>query len=401
MGNKRGIWCASAVAAAAIASGAAAQEAQEHGVRFGSFVATPQVTVDGRYSDNYLGLTSNEVDSFVYSVAPQLSFRSDWNRHALQVTLGGKASFVEADSDDNSYTYGIDSAGVIDVTRATAIKLSAGYQHNTEDRGADDSPGLSAEPTEFDTVNAGIEGRYKAGRVRLSPFASYLLSDYDDVDLVGGGKSNSDDRDRQVYGYGMEVGYEFLRGYEAYVRGEGNTVRYDSSTDDNGFNRDSDGYKFSGGVNLQLTNLIEGRVGVGYGLQDYDDSRFGSQEAINVDVGVVWSVTPLTTITVDGFQSFNETTTIGSAGTTEVGGQIGVSHSLRENITLSGYAGYSHEDFEGVAREDDRIDAGVKLGYTITRNFEIGVGYDFTFEDQKTVGDYTENQAYIGLTARY
>lgn len=391
-----------AAAALAIAGQAAAQQASpEVGLRAGSFIVTPEVTLEGRYADNYLALTSNEVDSFVYSIAPSLSFRSDWNRHALAVTFGGKATFVEANSNDDMLTYGVDAVGVIDVTRAAAIKLSAGYHANEESRGADDTPGLAKEVTEYDQVDLGIEGRYKAGMVRVSPFASYSLYDYDDVSNIGGGSSNNDDRDRQEFGYGLEIGYEFMRGYEAYVRGEASNIEYDDSVDDNGFERDSFGYRGTAGVNFAVTRLIEGRVGVGYGARDYDDARFGSQEAVAVDVGLEWSVTELTTVDIEGFQRFNETTTAASAGTSEIGGKVSVLHSLRENINLSGYAGYSNEEFEGVAREDDRYEAGVKVGYLINQNFELGAGYDFTYEDQKSVGNVTENEVYIGLTARY
>ncbi len=391
-----------ALTALSISGSALAQQASpEVGLRAGSFIVTPEVTVEGRYADNYLGLTSNEVDSFKYSVAPSLSLRSDWNRHALQVTLGGKATFVEANSNDDLLTYGVDAVGVVDVTRAAAIKLSAGYHHNEENRGADDTPGLAKTVTEYQQADLGLEGRYKAGMVRVSPFASYSLSDYDDVSRIGGGVANNDDRDRQQYGYGLELGYEFMRGYEAFVRGEGSNIEYDDSVDDNGFKRDSVGYRGTAGVNFAITKLIEGRVGVGYGMRDYDDARFGNQEAIAVDVGLDWSVTALTTVNLEGFQRFNETTTASSAGTSEVGGKVSVVHSLRENINLSGYAGYSNEEFEGVARDDDRYEAGLKVGYLINRNFELGAGYDFAFEDQKTVGKVTENEVYIGLTARY
>ncbi len=391
-----------ALTALSISGSALAQQASpEVGLRAGSFIVTPEVTVEGRYADNYLGLTSNEVDSFKYSVAPSLSLRSDWNRHALQVTFGGKATFVEANSNDNLLTYGVDAVGVVDVTRAAAIKLAAGYHQNEENRGADDTPGLAKTVTEYEQADLGLEGRYKAGMVRVSPFASYSLSDYDDVGRVGGGVANNDDRDRQQYGYGLELGYEFMRGYEAFVRGEGSNIEYDDSVDDNGFKRDSVGYRGTAGVNFAITKLIEGRVGVGYGMRDYDDARFGNQEAIAVDVGLDWSVTALTTVNLEGFQRFNETTTASSAGTSEVGGKVSVVHSLRENINLTGYAGYSNEEFEGVARDDDRYEAGLKVGYLINRNFELGAGYDFVFEDQKTVGKVTENEVYIGLTARY
>lgn len=387
----------------AAASGSAVSQTAEgeYGVRMGSFIMTPELTLQGRYSDNYLELTSNEADSFIYTVAPRLSFRSDWNRHALEVTFGGQADFVEANSNDNAYAYGVDAAGVIDITRAAALKLSGGYQRAEEERSADDAPGLASETTEYDTVSAGIEGRYKAGMVRLSPFADYTLSDYDDVDLVGGGLSNADDRDRQRFGYGLEVGYEFMRGYEAFVRGEGNAIRYDDARDDNGFERDSNGYRATAGVNFALTRLIEGRLGVGYGVQDYDDPRFGSQEDVALDIGLDWSVTPLTMVNLEGFQRFNETTTIGSAGTSERGGKLSVSHSLRENITLTAFGGYSNEQFEGVVREDNRVETGVGVDIQLVRHLTLGAGYRFTYEDQKSIGDLTENEVFLGLTARY
>lgn len=391
---------AAVLAGVGFAPFAVAQEA-ETGIRAGSFIIEPSVGVETRYSDNYLALSSGEVESWSYSVSPELSLRSDWNRHALQIVFGADAEWFEANSSDDAFSYGVDAQGVIDITRAAALKLNAGYLHGQEDRGADDARGVAATVTDTDTYTAGVEGRYKAGLVRVSPFATYALENFDDVDRIGGGIANNDDRDRQRYGYGLEVGYEFLRGYEAFVRGSGEAVRYEDSLDDNGFGRDSDSYSVLVGANFQVTRLIEGRAGVGYTHRTYDDARFGDQGDIAIDVGLDWSVTPLTTVSLDASQTFAETTTSGSGGSSDRGVRLGVQHMLRENIRIGAYGGYLNQEFEGISRTDNDVTAGLEAAYIVNRHFEIGAGYDFTYADSDTVGEYTQNEVFVGLKARY
>ncbi|MEL6978555.1 MAG: outer membrane beta-barrel protein [Pseudomonadota bacterium] len=407
------LWAAAAALAVGCAGFGAswAQEAtapqlenvdERTGVRVNSFILRPELRVEGVYSDNYLQSEDDEQSSYLFVTRPEVTLESDWRRHALILSAFGEYGLYTEDSDDNYTEFGGSAIGVIDITRAAGVRIETGLSRLSDGRGDDNAPGAAAEPTEYTLGEIDIEGRYKRGRLRLSPVAAFSLRDYDDVDLIGGGSSNEDDRDRLTYVGGAEIGYEFLRGYEAFVRGEGLLIDYNGDFEPGETDRSGDSLRALGGVNLSLSRLVEGRVGVGYEQRSFDEDDLESVDSVSVDLGVDWFVTPLTSIQFIGEGGVGETTVAGSSGTSRLAGTVSVRHALRRNVLLGGFVGAGTEDFDGVERTDDTLSAGASVEWLLNPNVSLGARYAHTNEDSDAEGEsYTENQFSLGLRARY
>lgn len=374
---------------------------QERGARLGAFVVTPSAVATTGYSDNYLRSPDIDEGSFFGRFAPSVSIASDWSRHALVLSLGADLIGFTADQDDNLVNTDARAQFALDLTRSFQVKIEGGHGLRSEGRGNDDAPFGSEGSTIFNTFDAGVEARYKAGRVRIQPSASVTFQRYMDTDLIGAPEANNSDRDLMRLDYGVEVGYEYLRGYEVFAQAYGVTTDYLNSVDDNGFDRDSQSVGGLLGMQFSVTRLIEGRAAVGYAFRMHDDAAFSDASAVDVEVGLDWSATPLMLVHVEGFQRFDETTTFGSSSTSSLGGRARVEHSLREDVTLSPFLGFTHKDFEDTSRVDNLFEIGLGVGYEVSRYFVIGADYGFTFEDSTEVGDYIENRVSIGVTAQY
>ena len=110
-------------------------------------------------------------------------------------------------------------------------------------------------------------------------------------------------------------------------------------------------------------------------------------------------MTPLTTIRVEAASRVEETTTPGASGFLDQSAGLRVDHELMRNVIVGARASYANQDYEGVARSDDVIRAGLGLDYLINRNFSVGLGYDYTDRDSNVPGlDYTRNE--FGLTLK-
>lgn len=372
------------------------------GLRVDSFILRPELGVETSYSDNYLQGEDDRLDSLLLTTRPEVSLESDWNRHALTLSAFAEHGYYTEDQDDNYLDLGVAALGILDVTRAAGIRVATALSRLSEGRGSDDTAVGAAEPVEYLFGEIDVEGRYKRGRIRLSPFAAFELRDYEDVDTIGGEVSNQDDRDRIGFGVGGEVGYEFLRGYEAFLRGEALFTEYDDEEDDGGVARSSNGFRVLTGVNLALSRLIEGRVGLGWEQRDFDDDELDTVQGVSVDIGVDWFITPLTTIQFAGEGGVDETTVGGASGTSGLSGTLSVKHALRRDVLVGGFAGFATEEFDGIDRTDDTISAGASVEWLLNSHLSLGARYEFTDETSTVSGEsFTENLFSVGLRARY
>ncbi len=371
------------------------------GVHAGAFFIFPSLRQNFTYNDNVFATDGNETSDVIYSLQPNVTVRSDWNQHSLNLSAGADLGFYFDETDENYEDYQVAISGSVDVTRRTVIRANGGYFHQHEARGNPDDVG-GAEPTELDRYRAGGSASHRFNRVAVTAGGRFERVDYDDVDAVGGGKIDNDDRDRSIYSPALEVGYQIRPQYVAFIRGEGEVVRYTRSLDRNGFNRDSDGFRVVGGARIDITNVIFGDVFAGYGKQRYDDSNFDSIDGIIFGSDMKWNPTRLTTVGLRLDRQLTETITNNSSGYVSSGVGLTVDHELLRNLILNAFFGYRNDDYDGIGRNDDNFRAGVGANYAMNRHFILNARYVYRTRNSNTAdNDYTQNTISGGVTARW
>ena len=363
-----------------------ADEERASGVRAGSFIISPSVSVTTGYDSNVFLQNNNQEESFRVIIAPELSIQSDWNRHALVLNAGVEYGYPSHDSDDQFLDYGASLTGVVDITREARVLASIGYLHGHEDRGSVDVPGLSAEPVETDTFNASLGAELEFNAFRVNPQVEFGYLDFEDTPLIGGGFDNQDDRDRTELSAGLELGYEVQRGYEAFVSFNYFNTDYNDALDDTGVNRDSSGWRVLTGVNFELTRLLEGRLGVGYAARDYSDVTLGDTSGLSLDAGLTWSPTRRMEIALDASRDIQETTLVGASSTQTSSIRLGTSYELLRNLSIDGALSYSNLDYEGIVRTDNIY--GIELGadWVVNRNITISPTYLYQTRESEQAG---------------
>jgi hypothetical protein len=375
------------------------------GIRLGSFFLYPKLVVEEVYNDNIFATENDTEDDFITVIAPEVSLESNWTRHALNFATGLQKAFY-ADNDDEDYLdYFASFDGRIDVTRDIGLTGGTAYARRHEDR-SDPNDADGEEPTEFDQIDSFLEYDHRFGRFRTTVDGSFRRLDFDDVK----GGINNDDRDRNIYGGGLRLGYEVARQYEAFVRGEGNVREYDETPDDAGRDRDSHGYQVVGGVALDLGGLLFGDVFVGYLDQTFPDANEDDVSGFTFGGVLDWNVTPITTITTRVTRDVRETTEDDASAYLSTLGGVTVDHELLRNLILSATASITHNDYEGSGREDLVYAAGAGARYLMNRYFYVTLGYRFlrrSSEDAPGDGgpgedpDFTENTIRIALQGQF
>ena len=300
------------------------------GIRAGSFLFLPELSISETYNDNIFARQSNTDHDFITKVLPKVTLNSDWNNHALNFSAGADIGRNLRSTNEDYEDYNFAADGRVDIRRDTSATANVKYEQLHEDRGSPDDVG-GITPTEYTKLSSGIGFRNKWNRVSMTVGLDAEMQDYDDVATTGN-PINNDDRDRDQYTLSTRLGYEIVPEYEGFVKASYNTIDYDAGVDDNGFNRDSDGYEITAGTRLDLSGVLSGDVFAGYRSQDYDDARLETISGPVVGAALTWNVTALTTVKGSVSRTVLETTQSGASGffNTRVGASV--DHELRRNL---------------------------------------------------------------------
>ena len=162
---------------------------------------------------------------------PKMSVASDWANHALNLTAGADIGRYATYSRLNYEDWLVSADGRVDITRDSALLPWWRLLARTRRPRRAGFPADAKNPTEYDLING--FGRYvqRVGRFRGIGEATIVRLDYDKTNTVDGPSINNTGRDRNVYAGGLQLGYELVPSYEAFVRAEGNTRQYDQRLD--------------------------------------------------------------------------------------------------------------------------------------------------------------------------
>ncbi|MDO8408739.1 MAG: outer membrane beta-barrel protein [Phenylobacterium sp.] len=374
------------------------------GLRLGTFMAYPKVSVTAEHNDNIYGVATNETDDLIWRVQPEISLNSGWSRHALQARARASINRYQDNGSEDTDDYTVGASGRLDVSRATQIAAGADWSRMTEPRTSSSTPQASTAPIQYDLASANVGLSHEFNRLRVSGRYDIREYDYEDGRTAAGTPIEQDDRDRKVHAVTARADYAVSPATALFVEVSRNWREYDLTPPAVALTRDSEGTQALVGANFELGALVRGEVGVGYITQEYDDPRFDELEGLGARAQVEWFPTQLTTVSLTGSRTVEDSGIPGSSGylSTNVGAQV--DHELMRNIILTGQASYGQDEYEGVDRDDDRLNLGVSGTYLLNRYAGLTVAYSYF--DQSSGGadggnDFKVNKLGATLTLQF
>jgi hypothetical protein len=370
------------------------------GVRLGSFLLYPKMTLGETFTDNVFATEDNTDSDFITSLRPELSLESDWRNHALNFSTGMDKGFYASETDEDYLDFFAETDGRVDVTRDISVTGAGGVSRNHEARSDPDDFG-GKKPTIYYLYDAAAAYNQRFGRFRTTLSGDFTRFDYENAP----GEIQNQDRDRNVYAGALRLGYEIQPQYEAFVRFTGNRRLYDTTPDDVGIERDSYGVEGVAGVALDLGGILFGDVFAGYLTQQYDDNDLDSPQGFTFGGSLDWNVTTLTTLSFTVAQTIRETTEEGASSYRQTLGTIQADHELLRNLLVNANFSIGNNDYDGISRNDYIYTAGVGVRYLMNRWFYVNAGYRFTRRDSDDApggdADYTENAVLISLEGQF
>lgn len=371
------------------------------GVRLGGFFLYPSAAVSEIFRDNIFYSSGDKDADLITVLSPALRLKSNWNVHALNLFADadiGRYAFNSGE-DYNDWRSGFD--GRVDIDRSMNIAGGFKYLQLHEARSSPDQT-TAAEPVEYTQYGpqATFTKRFNRLQVQIGGELAYL--DFDDATTRAGASVNMDDRDRRETRETVRLGYEIAPRYEAFVKGTLNQRKYDTTPDDSGRDRDSDGWETVAGVALNPGGVTFGNLFVGYMRQSYDDAGLNTVSGPSFGGDITWNPTRLTTVNFLALRTIEETTVSGASAALSSKFRATVDHELLRNVVLSAGAEYRNDDFEGVSRKDDYFVGFGGGDYLFNRHLRARLRYTYDRRDSDAAnGDYTVNTVVLRLLAQY
>jgi hypothetical protein len=379
------------------------------GVRVGSFLLKPAIELTGGHDTNP-GRGSIARGSSVFSVAPELVVRSDWSRHELRADLRGSYNAFPSQPSLNRPYFASKIDGRIDWTHRTWIDLQNRVLVSTDDPG---SPNFQTSVTKipfFATVGgtAGIGHRFN--RLEVTAKGNVDRTTYQDSELSDGTTASNADRNLTQYGLQLRGSYEVSPSLKPFVQLDADRRLHDVDIDRTGVQRDSEGFSPRIGTSFEFTRTLTGQASIGYIVRNYKDPSLSPLRGLVTDASLIWSATPLTTVTFTAKTSADETTVAGVSGVLTRDFGLQVDHSFRRWLIGTVKVGYGLDDYvisdtancgclvPPSERQDRRFSVSAGVTYKFTREVQAKGELRQEFRRSSQPGnDYTATIVLVGL----
>jgi len=385
--------------AAETAQAATAEDAPDDGrSRLGPFVLDADLAVSQGYTDNVYATRNDKVGDGLVVVTPEVSLSSEGL--PLDLELFGSAEigryWKETSEDYEDFDFGLETT--YRITPQSSVFGGASFGRDHEERQSPDDVN-GDEPTLYYDSQAFLGTANRFDDVTLRAGATFERIDFSDVGAAGG-EINNDDRDRNLYTAGARLGYMADPAYEVFGQALFDLRDYDEKRDDNGFQRDSEGFSVAGGLRYRPSRSLDLEGAIGLLEQHYDDPRFDTTRAFDFAFRTTWRPKPGTRLRAFADRSLQETTLSGASGYLSTGFGVSVIQDIRPDLRFETSLAYYESEYKGLKRDDSTFDLGLGGRYYLTPNFFIGTNYSFLLRDSTEASeDYDEHLVFFSLGA--
>jgi hypothetical protein len=370
------------------------------GIPVSSFILLPKLDVTAQYDDNIYATETNAVDDFIVQMQPSVAIKSQWSRHELDALVHSSINrYISHDTEDTA-DYGGALNGRLDILAGTYLNAKASYDLLTEPRESDSFSRNTISPIQYTLWDVGATAVNQFNRLQVSLSAD--LNRYHYYNGVDASNAPVLENDRNVENVSqtLRADYAINPDTAVFVSASHNQQDYTAQPPVVISDRNGIGYELLGGVNFQVTNLIQGEFSAGYLTEQYNHVIGQNYSNVAFHSLFHWYPTELTTVTVKADRVANNSQDQFSAGYITTGGSLAVDHELRWNVILNLLASYNEDNYRGIDRVDDRWSASVGGTYLLNRN--LGLALRFSHDDVNSLGldryiSFQDNKAMLSL----
>ncbi len=366
------------------------------GLRTGGFTWLPALETSAGWSSN-IASRAGGTSGLTWRVAPELTGRSDWSRHSLQVELRGAYLGNTRDHDYDKPTFQGALRGRVDLGEETTVDVKAGWSHDRQSTSAADNPVNTVVPATIESKTASLGITRDVGLLAFTLRGDLERSDYSGGTTSTGASLGSDIQNNTRLTTAVRATYGSKGSIRPFVEVQVSKRDYDDAVVA-GSPRDATGAAVKVGIVTDLGPKLRGELSTGWGIERPDKGTLPDMSGWLLDGSLVWSPTRLTSVKLDAKTSFEATTLATSPGAVTRTVGIGVDHALRPDVVASAGVAVTDKRYVGTALREDTWALSSGLTYKIDRTIHTFVKGTLTrFTSSSAAADYDAATIMVGV----
>ncbi len=345
------------------------------GVRYGSWMFSPSLTVSPYFDSNVFSSNVNKRSDFVTGVNPNLRAQTLWERHGIDLQLDSKSLFYSQNSSLNQTDLAFKGSAHYDISRTTTLLAAWQVARLNEGVGTLSSPSGAVAPTPYNLLSGDVTVRQEFNRLTAAGGVRVDSYQWGSTHAQNGATIDQSNRDGQIYAGHTRFDYAVSPKLALFTAFEANRRDIRGNP---GQTFSSDGYRLLSGTAIELTHLIIGEFGIGYAAQRFDSPLNPNIEGLAYRGKLRWSPTRRIEVNflTERIVTQSSDTSVQSLFATLY--QLGVDYELRPNMVLSVAGTFEDDRFqEGDARHDTVLGADARFKYVLNPFASISLWYRF------------------------
>ncbi|HZP76071.1 MAG TPA: outer membrane beta-barrel protein [Pseudolabrys sp.] len=370
------------------------------GIRYGSWMFTPSLTVSPYYDSNVFSSNVNKRSDFVTGVNPNLHAQTLWERHGIDLQFDSKSLFYAQNPGLNQTDATFKGAAHYDISRSTSILTSWQIAHLNEGVGTLSSPSGAVAPTPYNLFSGDVTVRQEFNRLTASGGARVDSYQWGTTHAQDGSTIDQSNRDGQIYAGHSRLDYAVSPKLDIFSAVEINRRDIRGNP---GQPFGSDGYRVWSGSVVELTHLITGEFALGYAGQHFDSPLNPNIQGAIYRAILRWSPTRRIEVNFTTERMVTQTadTSVQSLYATLY--KLGTDYELRRNMILSLSGTFEDDRFQqGDARHDNVYAADAALKYALNPFASISLWYRYIHRASSLpLTGYDRQQVGIDVKAQF
>lgn len=370
------------------------------GFHAGTFILKPSLEQGVTYSTNVVSSAGGGA-GVLSETTLRLNAVSDWSRHSATIDAYGifRKSFSGTEAEDAEG--GVDATLDLDLADDYRARATLGYEIAPETaESAVVIMGAVSQPIR-QSLDGSLGFEKDMGKARFRITGNLERDAYGDAELAMGGTLSQKERNFTYYGLALRGGYEISPAITPFVETEIGRKQYDLVVDAAGYARSALRLGARAGVELDISEKLEGEIAAGWVHENFVDTRLESISAATIDANLNWSPVRGTTVGLTGSTTIEGTTTPDQSGSVRYDGKLSVTREMRANLTGSATLGAAFRDYVGSDGRDVTLSAEASLTWWLNRYAGItGRARHESIESNLPDRDSRTNSVFLGLTLR-
>jgi hypothetical protein len=336
-------------------------------IRLGSWVIEPTLETRVWFNNNIRAAPSRKRSDAVLTVSPRVDVRRIRGTNELRLDAHAALLRYARTPRENVDTFGAQASMRQTIGSAHALEATAAYDRTFEQRFDPEADvAFARRPALIDATRGELQYRYVGARVGAAVTLGINRFDY----------RAREDRDRDLMSYSVAV-----RGFIAvspraslFVQPYANCREPGTLFDRAGVQRETFTSGALAGLALDLTDRIQGEMGLGVFRADPADPRLNAFTGVAANGRLTWHPRTRTLVSLVVFRGDVATIRIGAIGRIDSTVDLRVEQEARHNLLVHGTVGLRSIGYRGLSEQDQRyFRTSVGARYLVNRQVSVGV----------------------------